>query len=199
MIGNQLREVTQVMKNSLIILSLILLSAACHTASSKTNTPQDDLYIRVTTEQSEHSMDSNSETTTLTVAGDTLAYEQGHSGAHSRERGSVEKKFRLSAEDKNCLGRILNEKNLLVTKMISKPLETTGPRSYHSLSISIKSKLNGKEGSISIDGPIRSTAIKNDPLCQDSLLLIKELYRIINRTEPLLGFAEFTDDNPNER
>lgn len=181
------------MKNVSIMALLIMLLAVGHSAKSKTNSPQNDLYIVVTTERSEHSMDSNSETTTLTISGDTLVYKQGHSGAHSRERGSVEKKFQLSAADKTRLARILNEKNLLVTKTISKPNESTGRRDYTSLSLSIQSKLNGKEGLISIEGPVGSTIIKGDPLYQHSLALLRELYNIIHRTEPLLGFEEFVD------
>ena len=79
------------MKNLLIIIFSILLAGACHPANSKTSAPPDDLYIQVTTQRSEHSMDSNSETTILTVSSHTLLYEDMHSGAHSNEFKPVEK------------------------------------------------------------------------------------------------------------
>jgi hypothetical protein len=182
------------MKNLSIIIFPILLAAACHPANSRTSGPPDDLYIRVTLQRSEHSMDSNSETTTLTVSGDMLLYEDTHSGAHSNEFKAVEKKYKLSKEDRDELVRRLNEKNLLETKSLSKPLETTGPRSHLSLSLTIKTKLHGKESSISVDGPTRSTAIKNDPLYQNSLPLIEALYRVVNRTDRFFSFQGFTDD-----
>jgi hypothetical protein len=84
----------------------------------------------------------------------------------------------------------------LVTKSIARSAEAIG--SHLTLSFAISSKLNGKSGLISIDGPMRSAAIKNDPLYKESLVLINALYRIVHRTEPLLRFEEFLDDAGNE-
>lgn len=180
------------------IFLLIVLSAAGRSSNSTTNASQDDLQILVTMVRSEHSKDSNSTTTTLTVSGDTIVYRQRRSGAHSSQSKPIERDFKLTNEDKGELVRLLNEKKLLVTKSISRSLETTGPRSYVSLSFSIQLKLNGKRRLISIDGPMRSTAIKNDPLYRDSLVLINELYLIVHRTDPRLRFDEFVDDTGDE-
>ena len=143
-------------------------------------------------------MDSNSTTTTLTVSGDTIVYRQGRSGAHSNQSKPIKRAFKLTDEDKRKLVRLLNQKKLLVTKSISRSLETPGPRSYVSLSFSIQLNVDGKRGLISIDGPVRSTAIKNDPLYRDSLVLINELYFIMHRTDPSLRFEEFVDDTGDE-
>lgn len=184
------------MKNFSIFLFLIVLSATCLSANSRTNTLQGDPQILVTIMRSEHSRDSNSVTTTLTVSGNSLIYSQVRSGAHSRGSKPIERRFELSNEDRRELARLLNERKLLVTKTISKSAAVTGQ--YLSLSFSIHSNLSGKEGLISINGPMKSTAIKNDPLYQNSLVLINELYRVVHRTEPLLGFQEFVDDTGDE-
>jgi hypothetical protein len=181
------------MKSRSVIIFLLLMLAVCNSVNGRASVPQGDLYILVSTEQSEHSRDSNSETTTLTVSGNMLVYQQTHSGAHSRERPSVQKKFALTAEDISRLAGILHEKRLLVKRAITKSGESTGRSTHTSLSLSIRSKLNGKDGSISIEGPISSRAIRKEPLYQDSLVLLRELYRIINRTDPLLGLTEFVD------
>jgi hypothetical protein len=184
------------MKNlPVIILSIVLTSHGL--LAGRTVAPQQGLYIQVKIEHSEHSKDSNSETETLTVSGDTLIYEDSHRGAHSGRFKPVEKRYKLSEEDRDGLARLLNEKRLLTTKNISKDAPA-GSHVFYWLELSLQSKLGGKEGLISIYGPLRSSEIKGDRLYQKVLPLVEALYRIMNRTDADMSFQGFDDDEPKE-
>jgi hypothetical protein len=184
------------MKNLPIIILSIMLTAHNPVAGG-TVAPQQDLYIQVKIEHSEHSRDSNSETETLTVSGDTLIYEDAHRGAHSGRFKPVEKRYKLAKEDLDGLARLLNEKRLLTTKSISKDAPTDS-HVFHWLEISLQSKLGGKEGSISIYGPLSSSEIKGDRLYQRVLPLVEALYRVMDRTDADMSFRGFDDDEPKE-
>jgi hypothetical protein len=184
------------MKNLPIIILSIMLTAH-NPAAGRTVAPQQELYIQVKIEHSEHSKDSNSETETLTVSGDTLIYEDSHRGAHSGRFKPVEKRYKLTKEDRDGLARLLNEERLLTTKSISKDAPADS-HVFHWLEISLQSKLDGKAGSISIYGPLRSSEIKGDRLYQRVLPLVEALYRIMNRTDADMSFQGFDDDEPKQ-
>lgn len=178
----------------MIILSILLAASCQFSARTTPNTP-DDLYIEVKSVRSERiTRDQNWLTTTWTVSGNKLTYKRTLSGAHGEEVKPFEKQQLLSSEDQANLARLLNEQNLLVTKEISKPLGE-GRRSFYLLDVSIQSKLNGNQGSISIHGSQRDTAIKNDPSYQKLLRLIETLYSIAEiRGDRLPEFEGFADD-----
>jgi hypothetical protein len=186
-----MRKIRFISKSILLpIVATLFAFFSAGTVPGLNDSSPNELYVRVTMLRGERSKDSHSETTTLTVSGDTLVYEQTYHGAHSGGRKPVRKEYKLSKENKSGLIRLLNEKRLLVTKTISKSAEGAD-RLY--FEFAVESKLNGKNGAISIDGPRNATEIKNEPVYQDSLRLVNELYRIINQTDPDVTFEEFID------
>jgi hypothetical protein len=142
----------------------------------------DDFNLVVTLVTGERGKDSNSTTTTLTLSGDKLVYHQGYHGAHSSGRAPFKKEYSLTTSDRDELIRSLREKSLLVTKTLTTLSPVKGPGSYFTLVI--RSKLSGKEHSVTIDLPRDAPKVKADRLYRDSVSLVQQLYRVINRTDP---------------
>jgi len=171
----------------LSIGSVIALLLAISVSAAVGKALKEELHLTVTMVTGEHSRDSNSTTTTLTVERDTLVYEQNWHGAHSGSRKPVKREYKLTSEDQAALTRVLQEKNLLGSKTVSAfPLEQ-GPQSYFSLVIRARLNrtlgLGEKEHSITITGPRNGAKLKENQTYRDSIYLIEQLYKIINRTE----------------
>jgi hypothetical protein len=176
------------MKTSLFKLALFASLVAAGPAIARATLPQDEFSLNVTVITTEHSRDSHSTTTKLSVSGDTLAYEETYHGAHSNRRQPVKKDYKLTSDDRDRLVGLLKDKGLLTTKTISRPTEADGPS--RDFELSIASKLAGQENVISISGLCTAAKLKTDPLYQGSIVLIAELYRIINRTDPDVTFSD---------
>ena len=155
---------------------------------ARANPPADNWTIAVTVVTGELSKDSNSTTVTLTVSGDKLTYHRTYRGAHPGNRKPLKEEFILSAADRANLLNLLREKNLLVTKTLSSLTQQQRPGSYFSLSI--RSTVDGKEHTVTINLPRHAIKSKEDRLYQDSVALCEELYRIMRRTDPSLSMPE---------
>jgi hypothetical protein len=150
--------------------------------------PAEELFVKITMVTGEHSRDSNSTSTSLTIEGNKLFYEQTYHGFHANRREAVRKQYELMANDQNVLIGLLREKNLLVNRSLTGSSQDQGARNYFSLSVN--SKLNGAEHSITIDGARADAKLKETDLYRDSVLLIEHLYKIINRTDPHITMPE---------
>jgi hypothetical protein len=97
----------------------------------------------------------------------------------------------LSDEDKRRLVELIIERNLLVTNTIEYPTADSGIRRYFEIDIRIRS--NRKKGAITIQGPTNAVKIRDEKLYKNSAALIRELYRIINRTDKEIVYEELID------
>jgi hypothetical protein len=168
----------------LLIVAGLLLSAW---ASTGTAQAADDLTLRVRLTTGEHSRDSSSQTTTLTIeakAG-TIVWGQTFTG---RRRGTPpgNKEFKLSAADRAALLKLIRAGDLFVTNSIELPDES----GYAYFVVSIDLALDGKKGTTSISGPRTALKVKSEKLYQDMLALVKEIYRIINTQDETVHFEE---------
>jgi hypothetical protein len=144
--------------------------------------PAEELSVKVTIVTGEHSRDSNSTSTSLTIEGNKLKYEQTYHGYRANRREPVKKEYEVTANDRNILIGLLRQKNLLVNKSLAGLPPEEGVRTYFSLSVD--TKLNGQGHSIKIDGARNDAKLKEAHLYRDSVSLIEQLYEIINRTDP---------------
>ncbi len=149
---------------------------------------QKDFALNVSVTTSEHSRDSNSTTKTFRVSANTLWYEETYQGARASRHPRIKKEYELTADDRVRLIELLKYKALLRTKTIARSAEQSGPS--RDFEISVTARLNGKGGLISIKAPRSALELKSDSLYQGSVLLIAELYRIINRSDPNITFDE---------
>lgn len=181
------------MKTLLIVTCACLLFVAC--TSSVSGKGRDKLLVRValTTGKStilpERQRDRNdySQTTTITVERDAIVWERTSSGHRIRKTPPFRKEFRMSPADKRNLLKLIKSNNLFVTDSISLPYDDSNFRFFR---ISVALTLDEKKGAIKIDGAMTAVKIKEEKLYQNTLNLVKELYRIMNRQDKDVRFEE---------
>jgi hypothetical protein len=172
---------------NLLLLALLICTCALPSLGQRST----DLHLSATLTRGEHSRDSGSRTTIITLTQDRLTYEQTYHGMAANMRKPISKEFKLSREDKRRLVELIEERHLLVTDTIEYPTADSGIRRYFEISIQIESK--GKKGAINIEGPTNAVKIRDERLYKDSTALIEELYRIINRTDKAITYEELID------
>jgi hypothetical protein len=168
----------------LLIIAGLLLCAYSSTAAGQA---ADDLTLRVELTTGERSRDSSSKSTTLTIApgSNIIGWRQTISG---RRHGMAPepKEFKLSPADRAALLKLIRARHLLVTNSIALP-EGSG---FLFFAISVALSLHGKTGAISISGPRTAKQVTDEKLYQNTLALIKEIYRIINTQDDTVSFEE---------
>lgn len=184
----RLRLQEKAMMKPFLILScacLLFVASACSVSGNGT----DELHIVVGLTTGERSRDSSSNTTKITVERDAIVWEQTFSG-HRGETPPSRKEFKLSPADKGNLIELIRSNNLLVTDSIELPQGS--PVFYFGISVDLT--LDGKQGVINITGPRNASKVREEKLYQNALLLIKELYRIMNRQDKTVLFEELIHD-----
>jgi hypothetical protein len=175
------------MKTLLIVTCACLFFVACACSVSGNVTDEFHIGVRLTT--GERSKDTSSQTTTITVEQDAIVCEQTFSGRRNAAP-SVRKEFKLPPADKGNLLELIKANNLLVTDSIELPQEA--PVFYFKISVDLI--LDGKKGAINISGPRTAVKVKEEKLYQNTLTLVKELYRIMNRQDKSVRFEELIHD-----
>ena len=170
-----------------VTISLIV-TIAIFTATAIGETAADDLNVTVTIITGEHSRDSSSTTTSLTLSNDTLVYEQSYHGTHSGRREPVKKQYKLTNADKTELIALLNEKGLWVTKTISKPPQEKGTAFYFELEM--RANLKGKQSLVSIEGSRSDSDLHEDATYRSVVSVLDVIYRVIERKDPDIARPE---------
>lgn len=170
------------MKNALTILAILI--CACSVPAYRNGT--DELRVRVELTTGERSKDSNSQTTTITVERDAIVLEKTY-GGRGRETPPLRKTFRLSPTDKRNLLKVIRSNNLLVTDSIELPQDGSNFRYFEIL---VDLTLGGKKGAVNISGMRTAVMVKEEKLYQNTLTLVRELYRIMNSQNKSVRFEE---------
>ena len=163
------------MKNALAILTLIICACSIPTSESE----RDGLQISVRLTTGERSRDSSSQTTTITVERDEIVWTSGTSDGFRTRPAPERKEFKLSPADKERLVKLIRSNNLLVTDRIYLPQDAPG--FYFSVSVDLT--LGKKQVGINISAPRNAVKVKEEKLYQNTLTLVTELYRIMNRQD----------------
>ena len=175
------------MKRLLIVTCACLCFVAC--ACSVSGNGTDELHVRVWLTTGEQSRDTSSQTTTITVEGDAIVWGQTFSGRRNAEP-SLRKEFKLPPADKGSLLELIRSNNLLVTDSIELPQDA--PVFYFKISVDLT--LGEKKGAINISGPRNAVKVKEEKLYQNTLTLVKELYRIMNIQDKRVRFEELINE-----
>jgi hypothetical protein len=93
----------------------------------------------------------------------------------------------LSAADKGNLLKLIRSNNLLVTDSLELPRDGSNIRYFE---ISVDLTLGEKKGAINISGLRTAVMVKEEKLYQNTLTLVKELYRIMNSQDQSVLFEE---------
>ena len=152
------------------------------------------LRLEVALTIGERSKDSSSETQTITVERNKIAWEQSSTGHGGDNSAGLRKEFPLSASEQENLRKLIRANDLLVTETIDLPRST--PNFYFELSID--SALDEKKGVVKISGPRSATAVREEALYRKALPLVHELYRILHAHDKNIRFEEFIRE-PTDR
>jgi hypothetical protein len=147
----------------------------------------DELHLSVALVTGERSRDSGSNTATITVERDAIVWEQSSSRERRMGKPPARKDFKLSPADKGGLLKLIRASNLLVTDSIELPQDSSYSRYFR---ISVDLTLVEKRGAINISGPRTAVAVKEEKLYQNTVALVKELYRIMNTQDRSVHFEE---------
>jgi len=166
-------------------LTALRLFVACVLVSSAGAAP--DFRITASLTTGERSKDSNSRTITISVNAEGIVRVETSDGSgRHREPAAIRKEFKLTDADRDALLKVIRENGLLVSDSITLP--QANPVFYFGIGISIG--LDGKKGSVRISGPRSASEITEEKLYQRSMLLLKELHRIIHAQDPSVDFEE---------
>jgi hypothetical protein len=176
------------MKNVLILLALLV--CTCPVSADE----KDELHVRAVLTTGERSKDSSSETTTITVARGNVVWERTF-GGRSGGTPPLRKEFRLQAADERNLRKLIRANNLLVTQSIELPRHGAN---YRYFEISVDLKLDGEKGAIDISAPRTAGSVREERLYQSTLVLVKELYRMMNKQDKNIFFSQ-SDFEPIRR
>lgn len=170
----------------LVLVCSFTLVSACSVSAH----PTDELHIGVRLTTGEHSRDSSSQTTTITVERDTIVWERTFTGRR-RSTTPLRKEFKLSSTDRQNLVALIGSNNLLVTDSIELPRKSSN---YRYFEISMELTLHGKKGAISISGMRTAVEVKEEKLYQNTMTLVKELSRIMNLQDNSMTFVDIIDE-----
>jgi hypothetical protein len=107
------------MKKLLIATYSCLFFVAC--VGSASGRGADELLVSVRLTTGERSKDSGSQTTTITVERDAIAWAQTFGGSSRRRPAPPRKMYKLTPAEKRNLLRLITSNNLLVTDSIELP------------------------------------------------------------------------------
>ena len=155
--------------------SIALFLLSCFAALSAYGFQTDELDIYISSVRSEHSRDSNSTSTTITIKGKTLVFDQ-KSGGRGR-RAPVHKEYRLTNQEIAQLRKLIAEKNLLVSGSSAYPV---GQGPYTSYDLNVKIGFKGRRSAIQVSGPANSGEMKDDKLYKSASALLAEVLAIIH-------------------
>ena len=148
----------------------------------------DELHVGVRLTTGERSKDSNSQTTAITVGRDAITWEQTFGGSGRRSRPALARKeFKLSPANRRSLIGLIESNDLLVTDSIKLPRASSN---YRYFEISVDLTVGGKTGAINLSGMRTAAAVRGERLYQNTLALVKELYRIMNAQDRSVYFEE---------
>jgi hypothetical protein len=157
-------------KVGLTLLTACLGSAAAAPPRASVD-PQFHLSVYIV--RGEHSRDSNSTTTTITIDGTNLIYDQSYSGFRASSRKPVHKETVLKPEDLSRLEAIIDSNKLLKSKSVK--YDTGQPGSYFMGSIDIR--LRSSNSSIRLSG--MTNQIQDEGLYKKVRLLLDAIQNIV--------------------
>src|SRR5262249_20282556 len=145
----------------LVYLGITLLASSA--LAFPLDSPKLDVSISIV--QGEHSRDSNSSTTTISIRGAALVYDKTYSGYRARVRKPVHIEMKLKREDLIGLQAIIDDRKLLDAHSVEH--ETGGRGRFFEASIDLS--VRKRHATIKVSG--MTNEIEDEPLYKDVKVL----------------------------
>ena len=133
------------------------------------------LYLSIT--EGEHSKDSHSTTTTITINGNRLVYDQTYAGYRAGRRTPVHKEIDIKEEDVTKLKGLIKEKRLLESASLER--QTDGQGRYSAIMLNVLTEK--KKSPIKISGMTKE--IEGEKLYQNVQALRGEIERVMGNSK----------------
>ena len=175
------------MKSAVFALAGLLLALTLPAGATE------EFKIAVALTTGELSKDSNSLTTTITVEGRTMTWEQTAGGSRARgEPAPARKTFTLTPTDREKLLKLVRDGQLLTTASVKLPRQP--PVFYFELRV--ETIVGDAKGTVELSGPRSAIEFREKELYRNSRALLQELYRIMNAHDDSIRFEEPVEERP---
>lgn len=168
-----------------VLILALLICAFPILASGLVDKDKFTLSVSLTT--GERSRDSHSQTTTITLTGDNLVYEQTYSGFGASRRQPVRKEFKLKGSEISRLKSLVKEQDLTGSGGL-KFTPAAGQFTYFEMVVRVT--LKGIIATQELSGPRAAANIKEERVYRKSVALLQELYRLINLRDKEIDYQE---------
>ena len=159
--------VLKAMKTTLIVMALLLTSAGVLSKAPS-------LSVEVTLTEGEHSRDSNSTTTSITLRGRRLHYVKSHAGYRSGRQPPLDKSVVVPEVDLERIRHLLAEKDLLTSRSSISPTDQAG--SY----VEIEARIGAHKKKSTLKFAAMRKEADRDSLYAGLRALVDELEQIVN-------------------
>ena len=144
----------------------------------------DDVRISVSMTEGEHSRDSNSSSTSITIKGNVLVYDRSYAGYGAGKRKPTHQRIRLTVLEVDQLKLLITKERLLVSSSTEQP--TDGAGRY--LIIAINLQVGKEKSTIKVSG--MTSRIENERLYKSAQALIDVIDRIREAHESSISSSD---------
>ena len=152
------------------VIALTLLVSLLPTAQRNSN-PR-DLRISVSVVEGEHSRDSNSSATTITIKDNDMVYDRSYAGYGARKRKAAHQEIKLTGQELDQLRQLISKESLLVSRSTQLPTHSAG----RYVIVIMNLKVGKRKSAIKVSG--MTNRIENETLYKRAKALIDEIDRI---------------------
>lgn len=156
-----------------------------------------DLTISISVVEGEHSRDSNSSSTTITLKDNILLFDRSYTGYRASMKKPSHQEIELTGQEIDQLKRLISKERLLVSRATQLPTGDTG----RYVIVTMNLRMGNRKATIKVSG--MTGRIENQKLYKAAKVLIDEIDRIrdtprssISSSDQLLEIIENASSAP---
>src|SRR5258708_373935 len=131
-----------------------------------------DLSLSISVVEGEHSKDSNSSSTTITLKDNNLLFDRSYTGYRASKRKPSHQEIELTEQEIDQLKRLISKERLLVSRATQLPTGDTG----RYIIVTMNLRMGNRKAEIKVSG--MTGRIENETLYKAARALINEIDRI---------------------
>jgi hypothetical protein len=155
-------------------LMTTLFLTLCLSPASASSFRAQTLHLSIEVTAGEHSMDSNSTTTSVLVNGERMTYARSYHGRRGKGQKDFSKEITLRASERDAIAHLLKRQNLLGSRTVDYPIN--GPGSY--FSFEMHAVFGKSKGSIKVSGAMNT--LRDEQLYKDVTALLQNIESVVD-------------------